>query len=197
MDDPISRIEWVPSSRLRPNEWNPNRVMTPELRLLERSILSLGWVQPVLANPDGLIIDGFHRWRLSQDSPAIKQRYNRRVPVCWMDVDTPTAMAITVRINRAKGEHTAIEMSRLAHSIVRDHGWTRERLAEEIGATATEIDLLMQDDVFTAKGISSWAYSSAWYPVPTDSPEGQAAVAAGVEVVDADAADEDLEAELR
>jgi ParB-like chromosome segregation protein Spo0J len=67
-NDPISRIEWRDASSLNANEYNPNIVFTPELRLLERSILKTGWVQPVLITQDGTIIDGFHRHRLAQDS---------------------------------------------------------------------------------------------------------------------------------
>lgn len=164
--DPINQIEWVPADTLHANAWNPNRVMTPELVLLERSILTTGWVQPILVNADGQVIDGFHRWRLSQDSKALRTRYKGDVPVARLHVDEPTAMAITVRMNRAKGHHGAVQMAALAHSIIGDHGWTREQLATEIGATATEVDLLLQDGVFTAKGTADWAYSPAWYPVP-------------------------------
>lgn len=122
----------------------------------------------LLVEPRHLIVDGFHRWRLSQDSKACRARWNGLVPVAWLKVDTATAMAITVRINRAKGSHGALEMAALAHSIINDHGWTRERLADEIGADSTEVDLLLQDGVFTAKGIDRWAYSPSWYPVLKD-----------------------------
>ncbi len=115
--------------------------------------------------PRYLIVDGFHRWRLSQDSKACRSRWNGLVPVAFLKVDTATAMAITVRINRAKGSHGALEMAALAHSIINDHGWTKEKLAAEIGADSTEVDLLLQDGVFTAKGIDRWAYSPSWYPV--------------------------------
>jgi len=168
--DPIDSITWVEATSLRSNVYNPNRVLTPELLLLERSLLSTGWIQPVLANPDGVIIDGFHRWRLTQDSPAIAQRWAGKLPVATLDVDEPTAMAITVRINRAKGQHSAALMAALVQAIINDHGWTPERLGTEIGANPTEIDLLLTEGVFDHKNIDSWAYSAAWYPVPSDSP---------------------------
>jgi hypothetical protein len=162
--DPIESIEWVPAESLHANHWNPNRVFRAELTLLERSLLSTGWIQPLLANNNGTIIDGFHRWRLSQDSDEIFQRYKGYVPVARLDVPDDMAMAITVRINRAKGSHSAVSMSSLAHAIIHDHGWTREQLADEIGATLDEVDLLLQDDVFTKKRVKDWAYAEAWYP---------------------------------
>lgn len=177
--EPIMQVEWAEASSLRGNLWNPNRVMTPELRLLERSILSMGWVQPVIASPDGVIIDGFHRWRLSQDSPQIRARYQGRLPVVRMDVDEPTAMAITVRINRAKGVHSARHMAALATTIVETHGWTKDRLAAEIGATVDEVELLLQSDVFAQKNIDKHAYSPAWYPAPNPAhPDNQTTVTA-------------------
>jgi ParB-like chromosome segregation protein Spo0J len=66
--DPIDNIKWVAAETLDPNNYNPNVVHTPELRLLEKSIVSNGWIQPILVNPDGIIIDGYHRWRLALEA---------------------------------------------------------------------------------------------------------------------------------
>jgi hypothetical protein len=79
--DPISNIEWRDASTLNANDYNPNVVFTPELRLLERSLLLTGWVQPVLVQRAELtIIDGFHRSRLAQDSERLRERYAGKVP---------------------------------------------------------------------------------------------------------------------
>jgi len=166
-NDPIVKVGWVHCDELHANHWNPNRVFKLELELLERSLLSTGWIQPLLVGATGQIIDGFHRWRLSQDSPSVEQRYKRMVPVAVIDCDEPTAMAMTVRINRAKGSHSAVSMSELAHAIVNDYGWTREHLAAEIGAHIDEVDLLLQENVFTLKKVHHWAYTEAWYPTPS------------------------------
>lgn len=163
--DPIDSIEWVEAASLHANHWNPNRVLGNELQLLERSVLSVGWIQPVLATRDGMIVDGFHRWRLSMDSPRVRRRYNAKVPVAWLDVDTPTAMAITVRINRAKGVHTGQGMSALARTIVNVYGWSKEQLGEEIGADQVEIAHLLLEDVFQMKNTGNHAYSPSWYPM--------------------------------
>lgn len=170
MLDPIDSIKWVSASDLHANAWNPNRVHRAELRLLEHSLLSTGWIQPLLVNPNHLIIDGFHRWRLSQDSKKVKARWGGEVPVAVLPVTDPEAMLITVRINRAKGTHVGIEMSKLVHLLLTEHGYTREQIAQGIGATKDEVDLLAQDDVFDELEIASHAYSKAWYPerVPED-----------------------------
>ena len=54
-ESPIDHIQWVPSDTLDPNAWNPNRVHKPELRLLERSLLKTGWVQPLLGSADAAL----------------------------------------------------------------------------------------------------------------------------------------------
>lgn len=162
--DPIDSIRWIPADTLDPNTWNPNRVHLAELRLLERSLLSTGWLQPILVNPERLIIDGFHRWRLSQDSDAVRARWKGRVPVAVIDVDRPTAMQMTIRINRAKGTHVAVEMSHIVRELIHEHGVPREVIAAEIGGTKEEVDLLAQEGVFAAKQIHKHAYSKAWYP---------------------------------
>lgn len=166
-NDPISSIEWIEASTLHANHWNPNRVHKPELKLLEHSLLSTGWIQPILVNKNGMVIDGFHRWRLSQDSKAVKERYGGRLPVAVLPVEDDVAMAITVRINRAKGTHVAVEMHKLVSTLVEEYGWSREQVAQEIGAHLNEVDLLLQENVFTAKKIKDWAYSQAWYPGET------------------------------
>ena len=61
MLDPINNIQWILASDLNGNDYNPNVVFTPELKLLERSLLKTGWVQPILISKDKIIIDGFHR----------------------------------------------------------------------------------------------------------------------------------------
>lgn len=68
MTDPINSIQWLDAGTLKANHYNPNVVMNTELRLLERSILQTGWIQPILVNANRIIIDGFHRWSLSKIS---------------------------------------------------------------------------------------------------------------------------------
>jgi ParB-like chromosome segregation protein Spo0J len=140
MSDPIDSVRWVPATDLHANDWNPNRVFTPELRLLEHNLLTLGWVQPILANRHGLVIDGFHRWRLSQDSEAVKRRWGGLVPVAYLDLEDGEAMALTVRMNRAKGQHVAVHMHALVARLLTDHGWPPERVAKEIGAAVMQLE---------------------------------------------------------
>lgn len=179
---PIANVAWLKPEDLRANNYNPNRVHKPEWRLLEHSILTTGWVQPILVDRDLEVIDGFHRWRMAQDSKKVAALTDGLVPVTVLDVDRPTAMLMTVRMNRAKGSHVAVNMSAIAKELIQVHGLTVAEVAEGIGGTADEVQTLLMDDIFELRGISGWKYSDAWYPVdvpaeeaPEDEPQAEAA----------------------
>lgn len=165
--DPISRVEWREAATLNANDYNPNVVLTPELRLLERSILKLGWVQPVLVTEDGTIIDGFHRAMLAKTSEALRARYQGRVPCVVMKLTRAEAMITTIRINRAKGAHVALRMHEIVVELVNAHGMDPDEIAREIGAHRNEIDVLYQEGVFKARNLKDYAYSKAWIPEET------------------------------
>lgn len=167
MSDPIDRIEWVHASTLVANEYNPNVVLRDELKLLKFSLLNAGWIQPILVNPNRRIIDGFHRWSLSLRDDEVLARWGGMVPTATMDVDDPGAMAMTVRINRAKGVHVAVRMHELIAKLIDVHRWAPERVAEEIGGDLGEVELLYRDGVFAIKNTAKWAYSEAWVPAET------------------------------
>jgi len=163
-NDPITRIEWRDAESLSANDYNPNMVMNPELRLLERSLLRTGWVQPILITPDGTIIDGFHRWRLCLESKVLRERYGSKIPCAVLDVSSAEAKMLTVRMNRAKGTHAALKMSELVKSLIDEHGCDPQEVAIEIGATKDEVDLLYQDSIFKARNIEAYRFSKAWIP---------------------------------
>jgi ParB-like chromosome segregation protein Spo0J len=165
--DPIDRIEWREAASLNANDYNPNVVFTPELKLLERSILKTGWVQPILITKNGTIIDGFHRHRLAQDSPKLREKYKSKVPCAVMEISDIEAMVVTIRMNRAKGSHVAVRMSEIVRNLIDNMGVLPEELAQDIGATKAEIDLLYQDGVFKMKNIKDYKYSKAWVPTDT------------------------------
>lgn len=167
MSDPIDRIKWVPAASLRANGYNPNRVLRDELKLLKFSLLSTGWIQPILVNTTGVIIDGFHRWSLSTLDEEVIARWGGLVPTAQLELDDAAAMAMTVRINRAKGVHIAVKMHDLIRQLIDEHGWSPERVAVEIGGDLEEVDLLYRDGVFAIKGTAKWAYSESWVPAET------------------------------
>ena len=164
MNDPINNIQWLPAKDLIANDYNPNVVFNAELKSLERNILDIGWVQPVIVSTSLVIIDGFHRTMLSLESKQLQKIYNGEVPCVVFDVPRDKAMILTVRMNRAKGSHVAVRMSEMIQELVDEHKWEHQDLAKEIGATKKEIDLLYQDGIFKFRNIKEYKYSKAWYP---------------------------------
>lgn len=168
-EEPLNNIQWIECAKLKANDYNPNVVMNAELQLLKLSILQNGWIQPVLANTEteGLeIIDGYHRWWLSCNDKQLAERYGFRVPAITFNLTKPERMLLTVRINRAKGNHIAVRMHDLVTTVHKEFGYTKEKIAEQLGAQIQEIDLLLQENVFTKLDIANHKYSRAWVPQP-------------------------------
>jgi len=162
--DPINNVEWIDSSKLDANNYNPNVCMNQELKLLEFSILKNGWIQPIIINGSNIIIDGFHRWKVSQSSAQLKAKYNGKIPVVVLPISDADAMLLTIRINRAKGSHLAFRMSEIIKTLVDKHNVDKQKIAQEIGAYKGEVDLLYADGVFKRKDIQNHKYSKAWEP---------------------------------
>lgn len=163
---PISTVQWVDVSKLQANDYNPNYVQKPEMELLKFSILKQGWIQPILVTQDYVIIDGFHRASIAKADKEVAAMTGGKVPVVVMDMTEPERMLLTIRINRAKGNHAAVKMADIIHQLVNDYGISIKTICTEIGAKKDEIELLMLDDVFKKYEIDENSkYSKAWYPV--------------------------------
>jgi ParB-like chromosome segregation protein Spo0J len=161
-DDPISQIQWIEAEKLTANSYNPNVVLNKELNLLELSVLTNGWIQPILINKDFSIIDGYHRTFLSKNSKPLMEKYNGMIPCVVMDITEPERMLLTVRINRAKGNHISIKMHDIIKELIDKHEVSIEYISKSIGAAKGEIDLLYKDGVFDALNIKEHKYSKAW-----------------------------------
>lgn len=164
-DMPISNVTWVDAADLKANDYNPNVVFTPEMKLLKFSLLKQGWIQPILTTTKKVIIDGFHRATIAKTDKQVHDMTCGKVPVVLMELSEPERMLLTIRINRAKGSHVALKMSNVIHELVNDYGVPVPDICKEIGATKKEVELLLMDNVFKKKGITEETeYSHAWVP---------------------------------
>lgn len=161
---PVSAVRWVKRDDLRANAYNPNHVARPELRLLRESILRSGWTQPIVARPDGEIVDGFHRWRLAAD-PAIAVMTDGRVPVAYLPAETPLPeqMAATIRHNRARGEHGVTPMAEIVRVLVAEHGWTAADFTRGMGMEAEEAQRLADRSGMPVRAGAD-AFGNGWVP---------------------------------
>jgi len=165
MKHPIEDIQWRKASELKANDYNPNVVLNQELELLKFSLLKQGWIQPILVSIDNEIIDGYHRWWLSNNDKDVMSMTKGLVPVVYLELNEAQRMCLTIRINRAKGNHVAYKMHEIVYKLHKDYGMTVSEISSEIGANKQEVELLLQEGVFAVKDTKNHKYSKAWKPV--------------------------------
>ena len=66
---PVYNIKAVPVEKIVANDYNPNTVASPEMKLLYDSIKEDGYTMPIVCYYDKdkdqyIIVDGFHRYRI-------------------------------------------------------------------------------------------------------------------------------------
>lgn len=159
-DQPVSHVQWVPRDDLRANSWNPNRVAPPELRLLELSILESGWTQPVVAQPDGEIVDGFHRWTVSE-RPKLFTLTGGLVPVVELHADPAGLRAATVRHNRARGTHHVLRMADMVAEMAGELGVSPAAIAASLGMDDEELERLLDRGQMTKRGAAE-GFGNGW-----------------------------------
>lgn len=145
---PVYNVIPVPLEKLRANDYNPNRVAPPEMKLLEVSIWEDGFTQPIVCYHDAekdeyIIVDGFHRYTTLMTSERIRLRENGMAPVVVIDKDLGERIASTIRHNRARGSHNVDLMSNIVKELLeleKSEAW----IARNIGMSADEILRLKQ-----------------------------------------------------
>lgn len=173
MKHPIDTITWVDVNGLKANDYNPNVVLTPELRLLKLSILQQGWIQPVLISKGMDIIDGFHRYTLCKTDKEVYAMTGGKVPCAVLDLTRSERMMLTVRINRAKGNHMALKMHELVSELHYDLGVDLKDISKGIGAAKHEVETLLMENIFQKKEVAKHSYSKSWYPKGSISTKGR------------------------
>jgi len=165
-DQPIDCVLWVESSTVEANDYNPNKVAPPEMKLLEHSIKEDGYTQPVVTwAHDGSyeVVDGFHRTRIGKESKALRTRLRGYLPITVINserVERKDRIAATIRHNRARGKHQVQAMSEIIVELAR-RNWSDTRIGKELG--------MQPDEVLRLKQISGLAeifadreFSEAW-----------------------------------
>ncbi len=146
-EEPVDVVSWVPADRVQANTYNPNKVATPEMKLLHESIRADGFTQPIVAYklPDGNyeIVDGFHRNRVGKEFPDVRNRINGYLPVVVIDKPLDERMGSTIRHNRARGTSQIRSMSDIVLDLAKE-GWSDEKIMEKLGMGRDEVVRLKQ-----------------------------------------------------
>lgn len=148
--EPVDFVQWIKNDKVTANDYNPNSVAPPEMKLLEHSISEDGYTQPIVTWPreDDMIevIDGFHRHRVGKESEVIQSRIHGYLPVVKIrtsQVDKNDRMASTIRHNRARGKHNVQSMADIVVELKR-RNWSDDKIAKNLGMDSDEVLRLCQ-----------------------------------------------------
>ncbi len=165
-EEPVDCVLWVPIETVEANDYNPNKVAPPEMKLLEHSIREDGYTQPVVTWLGGdcrEVVDGFHRKRIGTESKAVRQRTLGLLPVTTINADRearPDRISATIRHNRARGKHQVTAMSEIVVELSR-RNWSDERIGRELGMEPDEVLRLKQISGL-AEMFADREFSEAW-----------------------------------
>lgn len=169
-DEPVDCVEWVPSVAVHANDYNPNSVAPPEMKLLETSILEDGYTQPIVTFQEETmnreVVDGFHRNRVGKESKPVRKRVHGYLPVVTINsgrTDKGDRMAATIRHNRARGKHRVDAMSDIVIDL-KKRNWTDEKIANQLGMEPDEVLRLCQISGL-AEAFKDRQFSEAWEAV--------------------------------
>ncbi|WP_236186195.1 IbrB-like domain-containing protein [Pseudomonas protegens] len=142
--EPVDFVEWVEGEQIEGNDYNPNSVAPPELKLLEHSIDVDGFTQPIVSHTEEgrrVVVDGFHRQRVGKRSKPLRERLHGYLPVVTVRSERAARedrIAATIRHNRARGIHGVQPMTEVVVALLRA-GWTEEVVAQRLGMDAEEV----------------------------------------------------------
>lgn len=157
---PVSFVKWVEIEKISANDYNPNAVAPPEMELLEHSILSDGFTQPIVVwenNDRYEVVDGFHRFLIGK---KLKMSYLPIVVVNSGRTKKEDRIASTIRHNRARGKHQIGQMSDIVVELSR-RNWSDKRIAKEIGMEPDEV-LRLKQITGLAEMFADHEFTEAW-----------------------------------
>ena len=164
---PVYNVIAVPIEKIEPNNYNPNVMAPPELKLLYDSIKADGYTMPIVCyhseeDDRYIIVDGFHRWRVMKDFPDIYEREGGMLPVSVIDKPLSDRMASTIRHNRARGSHDVELMSNIVREL-HDIGRSEKWISKHLGMDPDEILRLKQITGLAAL-FRDVKFGKAWIP---------------------------------
>lgn len=165
---PVYNVIAVPVDKIQANNYNPNSVAPPEMKLLYESIKNDGYTMPIVCCYDKeqdiyIIVDGFHRYRIMLEYPDIYEREHGLLPVSVIDKSIDQRMASTIRHNRARGTHDVELMSNIVkdlHDLGRSDAW----ISKHLGMDKDEI-LRLKQITGLASLFKDINFGKAWKPV--------------------------------
>lgn len=146
-EEPCDCVIWKKADNIQANEYNPNHVATPEMKLLYESIKLDGYTMPIvtysLGNGVYEIVDGFHRNRVGREHSDINKRIHGFLPLTMIDKPIDERIGSTIRHNRARGTHGIRPMSDIVLELSQ-MGWDDTKICKKLGMELDEVIRLKQ-----------------------------------------------------
>ena len=164
-------IELVDAKDLKPASWRSTYTLKPDVKLLVSSLTDYGWLQNLVVNSDGTIIDGYVRSGLALTNKGLIRKFNGKVPVLEVTVDDIDARIMHVKMNRARGQIVPRYMSALVKDVLRSKKYDPDELKKMLNMTIDEFTLLQNGSLFKQRNLDTHVYSKAWTPIESNGNE--------------------------
>jgi ParB-like chromosome segregation protein Spo0J len=164
--EPVDLVLWIKTEQITGNDYNPNSVAPPEMKLLEHSILEDGYTQPIvtyMSEDKREVVDGFHRHKVGRLCKKVRDRVIGYLPVTTINDDRTgrnDRIAATIRHNRARGKHSIDGMSDIVIELKR-RNWSDEKIGRELGMEPDEV-LRLTQITGLAEMFADKEFSEAW-----------------------------------
>lgn len=163
-EEPTDCVLWVKEETVHANEYNPNHVAAPEMKLLHTSIKEDGYTMPIVTydmkNGQREIVDGFHRNRVGREYTDINKRIHGYLPVTTLNKPLDERIAATIRHNRARGTHGIRPMSEIVIDLTRA-GWCEEEICKKLGMDLDEV-LRLKQITGLKEAFTNHEFSRSW-----------------------------------
>lgn len=157
---PVMDVKMVSIDKIVANDYNPNSVAPPEMKLLRLSIEEDGYTQPIVTfynekDDNYIIVDGFHRYRCAIDYFKLD-----KIPIVTINKSLDNRIASTIRHNRARGNHSIKGMSTIVLELI-ETGWSDVEIAKHLGMEAEEV-LRLKQITGLKQAFSNHEFSKSW-----------------------------------
>lgn len=139
--------ENYPIDKLSINDWNPNEMDSEMMGKLIKSIKERKFIVPIVANEDGIIVDGEHRYLASKECGL------KEVPVIIVDMEADDMKIATLGLNNIKGCDSPIKLAKLLQDLNERHslaeisertGYGNETLKDKLELLKIPEDMLQK-----------------------------------------------------
>lgn len=166
VNHPALNVQLIKSDKVEANDYNPNKVAPPEMKLLKLSMKKDGITMPVVIADQKskkyphVVVDGFHRTTVAKTDKEIKESLHGYIPASRLNKEIEDRISSTVRHNMARGTHQ-VELSSKLVVLLKKHNWTNARIGMELGMDPDEV-LRLKQTTGLAEAFADHEFSKSW-----------------------------------